>query len=205
MLEKYLSLLLEYNSKMNLTAVREPDEIRVRHFEDSVKLLSCVNFVDKSMLDVGSGAGFPGLPLKIAEPSIKLTLLEATGKKAGFLRKVTNELGLTGTKVINERAEDYARTPARESFDIVTARGVAELSLLAELCLPFVKVGGFFLAMKANDCETANVGALGGEMCPSYHYALSNGLEHCVIVVRKTGETPQAYPRSWGVMKKKPL
>ncbi len=204
MLEKYLELLIEANSRMNLTAIRDPAEIRVRHFEDSIKLLDAADFRDKKLLDIGSGAGLPGLPLKISEPSIDLTLLDSTGKKVDFLRAACDSLGLTDVKTICARAEELAHTDARETFDVVTARGVASFGLLAELALPFVKVGGIFLAMKetAEEAQEKLVTELGGTLLPPYRYTLSDGRTHFVIITKKIKNTPIQLPRSWGKMKK---
>jgi 16S rRNA (guanine527-N7)-methyltransferase len=203
--ELYLRLLLEWNAIMNLTAIRDPEEIRVRLFEDSLKLLDFADFRGKRVLDVGSGAGFPGLALKIAEPSIDLTLLDSTGKKVDFLRRVAGELKLGGVSSVHGRAEEYARTGARESFDLVCARGVAALPALCELCLPFLRVGGTFLAMKGSLSESADVSALGGKRGEARVYTLSDGTVHYLVRVEKTAETNFLYPRPWGAIKKKPL
>ncbi len=201
----YLSLLLEANAVMNLTAIREPEEIRVRHFEDSLKLLGCADFRNRRVLDLGSGAGFPGLPLKIAEPSIALTLLDGTGKKVEFLRRVADALGLRDVACVHGRAEEYAHGPARESFDIVTARGVASLPLLCELALPLLKPGGVLLAMKSTAFESAPYRLLGGERGEDYIYELSDGTLHNVITVLKITFTNKIYPRPWAQIKRKPL
>lgn len=201
----YLDMLLEANAVMNLTAIREPEEIRLRHFEDSLKLLGCADFKNRRVLDLGSGAGFPGLPLKIAEPSIDLTLLDGTGKKVEFLRRVSDALGFRDVNCVHARAEEYARTGARESFDIVTARGVTALPALCELCLPFLRVGGVMLSMKGGAFERAQYDAFGGARMEDYCYELSDGTIHYVIIVKKIAPTNKLYPRLWAQIKRKPL
>ena len=198
----YLDMLLEANSRMNLTAIREPDAIRLRHFEDSLKLLNCADFKDKKVLDLGSGAGFPGLPLKIAEPSIDLTLLDATGKKVDFLRSASAALGFPDVDCVHARAEEYAHTSARGSFDIVAIRGVAALSILCELGMPLLKIGGILLCMKGAASEVARCEAFGGRREEDYSYELSDGIIHIVIIVKKITETAKLYPRSWAQIKR---
>ncbi len=202
-LERYLNLLLEANACFNLTAIREPEEIRVRHFEDSLRLLEAAPFAGKRVLDVGSGAGFPGLVLKIAEPGIILTLLDATGKKVRFLRSVCDDLGLTGVTCVHGRAEELGHDAAyRERYDIVTARGVAALPALCEVCLPFVRLGGAFLAMKETPETFPEAGRFGGTPEDAFTYTLSDGRRHAVCRFRKTAPTPPEYPRAWGKIKR---
>jgi len=211
----YASILLRENAKYNLTAITDPEEIRQKHFADSLALLDdapCTVPPGASLLDVGSGGGFPGVPLKIARPDIKLTLLEATGKKADFLRGLVAELGLEAG-VVHARAEIYARRPGfREQFDVVAARAVAPLPLLCELCLPFVKPGGAFAAYKgpaekAREELEAAAGAikiLGAEVERIHGEATAYG-GRTRIILRKISQTPANYPRNHGVMRKKPL
>lgn len=201
LLEAYLRRLLEVNETMNLTAVRDYDEAWVRHIEDSLALLKAADFRGKSVLDVGSGAGLPGFPLKIAEPSIRLTLLDATGKKVRFLRDTADILGLEQVECVQARAEEYAHTKARECFDIVTARGVAALDALCEICLPFVRVGGVFIAMKSGDGEEAHPERFGGRKREGLWYELPGGLRHYAAVFEKVASTPKEYPRSWKEIK----
>jgi len=219
----YEQILLRENAKYNLTAITDPEEIRQKHFADSLALLDDPSPrqrlhgegalpQDASLLDVGSGGGFPGVPLKIARPDIALTLLEATGKKAAFLRMLVNELSLEAT-VVQGRAEEAAQTQAyREQFDVVTARAVAALPLLCELCLPFVKVGGMFVAYKgpmekARDELAAAANAikiLGAELeCVHGESTVYGGRTR--IILRKISRTPTNYPRNQGAMRKKPL
>lgn len=201
-LDRYLALLLEANSQFNLTAIRDPDEIRVRHFEDSLKLLEAADFNGKCVLDVGSGAGFPGLPLRIAEPSVRLTLLDGTGKKVRFLQSVCDDLRFSDVSCVHGRAEELGHDKEwREQFDIVTARGVTALPALCELCLPFVKAGGVFLAMKEMPESFDGVATFGGAPEAPYVYTLSDGRMHAVVRFRKISSTPAQYPRSWAKIK----
>ncbi|MCL2004274.1 MAG: 16S rRNA (guanine(527)-N(7))-methyltransferase RsmG [Oscillospiraceae bacterium] len=204
-LDRYLALLLETNAHTNLTAVRDPEDVRVRHFEDSLRLLDAAAFSGKRVLDVGSGAGFPGLVLKIAEPSVKLTLLDATGKKVRFLQTVCDNLGLADAVCVHARAEELAHVPAyRGQFDIVTARGVAALPALCEICLPFVKPGGLFLAQKETPERCPGADVFGGEQKDPFLYTLSDGRSHAVCRFAKTAPTPTEYPRAWGKIRSKP-
>ncbi len=203
--EKFLALVLEANQSMNLTAVRDPQQARVRHIDDSLSLLGCADFRGKRVLDVGTGAGYPGMALKIAEPSIDLTLLDATEKKVEFLRGAARELGLSVT-CVHERAELYAHMAgAREQFDIVVARGVAELSVLLEICLPFVRVGGLFLAMKDNTLEAAPATRFGGSAGTPVEVKLSPEIIHYVIPFKKIQICAAQYPRSWAAITKRPF
>ncbi|MCL1952028.1 MAG: 16S rRNA (guanine(527)-N(7))-methyltransferase RsmG [Oscillospiraceae bacterium] len=213
--EAYTAILLRENAKHNLTAITEPEEIRQKHFADSLALLDdepCPLPPDASLLDVGAGAGFPGMPLKIARPDLRLTLLEATGKKAAFLSLLARELGLEA-EVVHGRAETLAHDAAyREQFDAVVARAVAALPTLCELCLPFVKPGGVFAAYKgpedrAREELAAAAGAirlLGGELERVHGEATAYG-GRTRMIVRKIAQTPANYPRNHGVMLKKPL
>ncbi|MDR0294378.1 MAG: 16S rRNA (guanine(527)-N(7))-methyltransferase RsmG [Oscillospiraceae bacterium] len=205
-LERYLQLLLEANARFNLTAVRDPAEIRVRHFEDCLKLLGAADFAGRRVLDAGSGAGFPGLVLRIAEPSVRLTLLDATGKKVRFTQSVCGELGLTDVSCVHGRAEELGHDGTfRESFDVVTARGVAALPALCEICLPFLRTGGVFLAMKETAETYDGAERFGGTREEPYLYTLTDGRSHAVCRFRKTAPTPPQYPRAWGKIKKDSL
>ena len=211
----YAQILLRENQKYNLTAITDPEEIGLKHFADSLALLdgeSCPLPAGASLLDVGAGGGFPGVPLKIARPDVNLSLLEATKKKAEFLRMLVDELGLEAC-IINARAEEAAQAQAyREQFDVVTARAVAALPMLCELCLPFVKVGGVFAAYKgpeekAREELAAAAGAvkiLGAEVeCVHSECTVYGGRTR--IILRKISRTPTNYPRNPGAMRKKPL
>lgn len=208
---RYWELLAEKNKVMNLTAITDPDEAARLHFLDSAALLALADFRGKSVVDVGTGAGFPGLPLKILEPSIRLTLLDAQRKRVDFLREVCGELGLEGVECVHGRAEDFAGE-RREGFDIAVSRAVAALPVLAELCLPLVKPGGTFLAMKSVDSnEELNaagraVRLLGGRLEPPMDYAISGtDIPRRLAIHTKIGETPKKYPRTFAKIKKNPL
>ena len=208
---RYGALLLETNQVMNLTAITDPADVAALHFLDSAALLTLTDFKEKSVADVGTGAGFPGLPLKIAEPSIRLTLLDAQGKRVRFLETVCAELGLADVECVHGRAEGFA-ADRRESFDLVTSRAVAALPVLAELCLPLVKVGGAFLAMKSVDSEAELAEAkraletLGGRVEALRDYGIpGTDVRHRLVIIKKIRKTPEKYPRIFAKIKKNPL
>ena len=209
LLDRYAALLVETNEKINLTAITDPEGIENKHFIDSL-LLASQPEVSGSLVDVGTGAGFPGVVAKIYRPALDLTLLEPTGKRLEFLRMVCAELGLSA-QFVKERAEEAARKEWREAFDIATARAVARLNKLAEYCLPLVKVGGYFLAMKAEsaaeELEEARgaIRRLGGEVVALRRFRLPGGDERGIIVIKKISQTPTAYPRNGGKIAKSPL
>ncbi len=206
--EKYYSLLIEYNSRFNITAITEKNDVIVKHFVDSV--LGCGKVCGQTLMDVGSGGGFPALPIKIMKPDIKLTLVEATGKKCEFLRAVVSELNLKDVNVINGRAEDLAKDKNyRQQYDNVTARAVARLNTLLEYCIPFVKVGGSFIAFKGDAEEEVKESGcackiLGGEIVDNFRYEL-DGAKRALITVKKVKDTPEKYPRGNGKERKNPL
>lgn len=211
--QKYFELLAEWNEKMNLTAITDESGVALKHFADSLSLL---NFVDipqnSSLADVGTGAGFPGVVLKIARPDIKLTLIDSLNKRLVFLGEVCTQLGIEA-ELIHSRAEDGARDEKlRESFDFVASRAVARMNVLSEYCLPYVKVGGAFCAMKGAQAneefkESLNaINTLGGKLENKYFFELpENGGERAIAVVRKVKNTPQKYPRQSGKIKAKAL
>ncbi len=200
--------LLEKNRVMNLTAITEPEAVARLHFLDSLTLLSCAAFSGKTVVDVGCGAGFPGVPLKVAEPSLTLTLLDSLGKRISWLSETLRALGVAA-ECVTARAEEFARE-RREGFDLAVSRAVARLDVLAELCLPLVKPGGFFLAMKGADAEAELAGAsnalavLGGRVAAVREFP-TGGTVHRVIVVEKIAPTPPEYPRRYAKIKKSPL
>ncbi len=206
----YWQLVKKKNEVMNLTAVTDDDEAAKRHFQDSLELLKLADFAGKRVIDVGTGAGFPGVPLKLAQPDIDLCLLDSLGKRVDFLREACTGLGVEG-EFIHARAEEQAMKPDyRDGFDIAVSRAVARLNLLSELCLPYVKEGGVFLAMKAGDSEEeineakTAIRTLGGRIEKVVEYE-QDGVTRCVVVIRKQGATPKGYPRPFAKIKKNPL
>ncbi len=206
----YKDLLLEWNKVMNLTAITDEREIAVKHFIDSLAPLSYIDFKNKSVIDVGTGAGFPGLPLKIAENSIKLTLLDSLSKRIGFLKEVTSALQLEDVNCIHGRAEELGQTDLRETFHISTSRAVASLPVLSEFCLPLVKVGGYFIALKGPDpseeiaLSQNAVSKLGGEI-EDVKTVTTDDYSHTLIFIYKKAPTPSKYPRSFSKIKKSPI
>ena len=209
MFNDYMSLLLEWNEKMNLTSITEPEEIIEKHFYDCL-LPVFSNLIEGKVIDVGSGAGFPGLVFAIAKPEAHITLLEPRNKRCTFLNEVIQKLGLTNVEVINERAEDYGKIH-REIFDVATARAVAPLNILAELCIPFVKQGGNFIAMKGTQWKEEYEEAkkafkeLGCGEGNIIEEVLPSGATRCLLSFSKVRSTPNKYPRAYGQIKKKPL
>ena len=208
---RYADLLVEKNKVMNLTAITEPADIAALHFLDSAALLTLADWKGKTVADIGTGAGFPGLPLRIVDPSIRLTLLDAQNKRVEFLKEVCGELGLADVECVHARAEEFA-ADHREGFDLVTSRAVAALPLLCELCLPLVKVGGYFAAMKSVDADAELASAahaievLGGAVDHVTDYAIpGTEVHHRVIFSKKCRETGKKYPRAFAKIKKNPL
>lgn len=206
-LSKYQEMLIETNKKFNLTSIDDPDQIKIKHFEDS---LTIKNYINKGMkvLDIGSGAGFPGIPLRI-EKDFDLTLIDSVNKKVKFMNEVIEELGLENTRAIHIRAEDFAKDN-REKFDLVISRAVANLSTLSEYALPFLKVGGIFIAMKGPKAEEEYEDAqnalkiLGGELINIDTIDL-HGNTRKNILIKKVRSTKKKYPRGKNQAKKNPL
>ena len=210
----YSALLREWNEKFNLTAITEPEAVEIRHFADS---LSCLKVIKPrqglKLIDVGTGAGFPGLPIKIACPEVEVTLLEATGKKVAFLDQVISELGLDGLRTVNARAEEAGQmADHREQYDWAVARAVAGMPVLAEYLLPFVKVSGRCLAQKGDSAENEAreashaIRVLGGRLADITYIELPSVYEpHFLVEIEKIAPTPAQYPRRPGVPNKKPL
>lgn len=209
-LDRYAETLVEWNKKMNLTGITDPEGVAVKHFLDSILPLKFLEIPQGArVIDVGTGAGFPGLPMKIYRPDIKLTLLDSLNKRVNFLSAAC-EAAEAEAKRVHGRAEEAGRNPLyRERFDIAVARAVAAMPVLVEYCLPFVKVGGLFAAMKGpnenfKDGEKA-VKALGGDAAEVKEYELPNGDKRTLIIVRKISPTAEKYPRGGGQIAKKPI
>jgi 16S rRNA (guanine527-N7)-methyltransferase len=212
--EMYFETLVEWNEKMNLTAITDKAEVYLKHFYDSITASFYFDFTKPFHLcDVGAGAGFPSIPLKIVFPHIEVTIVDSLNKRISFLNHLANELKLENVHFIHDRAETFGVNPAfRESFDVVTARAVARMSVLSELCLPLVKVGGHFIAMKAahaND-ELANgkkaITTLGGRLEEMFTFTLPmEESERNILIIKKAKQTPKKYPRKPGTPGKTPI
>ena len=208
----YADMLEERNHVMNLTAVTGA-AIAARHFADSLKVLTVLDFGGKSVIDVGSGAGFPGLPIRIACPSVRLRLLDSTGKRVAFTREAADRLGLSDVDCVTARAEEYVKNPGqRESYDAAVSRAVADLPMLCELCLPYVRIGGYFAAFKGSRAKeelarsSGAIRELGGELAQVLAYRLPGsdaGMN--LVLIRKIGPTPPAYPRRFAKIQAEPL
>ena len=203
--------LLETNKVMNLTAITEPEDVARLHLLDCAALLNITDFRGKRVVDVGTGAGFPGMPLRILEPDFDLTLLDSLGKRIAFLQRVCDEMGLQRVTCVHARAEEFA-AKHREQYDIATSRAVAALPVLCELTLPLVKVGGRFLAMTAVDSDEeilaakSAVAQLGGKVEDIRDYTIpGTDITHRVVVIGKVKPTPDAFPRAFAKIKKAPL
>ena len=210
--DTYATLLVEWNQKINLTSIVDPAEIVTKHFEDCLSFLNFV-FISQgaTVIDVGTGGGFPGMVLKIARPDIQLTLLDSLNKRINFLNLVSHDLDLE-VNAVHFRAEEAAiNRQFREQFDIACARAVSNLRSLAEYCIPFVKVGGQFVSMKGpaitEELTSARpgIGTLGGKVASVYEYVLSDGSGRSLVCIDKIRETPPQFPRSSAKIQKKPL
>lgn len=205
----YADFLVEYNRNVNLTAITEPQEILVKHFIDSVLLLKYANIPENSsLIDVGTGAGFPSIPIKIMRGDIKVTLLDSLAKRITFLEKLCDRLEISA-EFIHGRAEDVAHLPEyRENFDFSCARAVANLAVLSEYCIPFVKTGGYFLSMKGRGEDVVSsenaVKVLGGEIIDITEYTIESDIRK-IISIKKISQISTKYPRKSGQIKKKPL
>lgn len=211
LLEAYQNILLEKSAEMNLTAIKDPQESALKNITDSA--LAAGYLKGKTLLDVGSGAGLPAFPIAILRPDISVTALDATGKKVAFINETAQKLGLSNLKAVCARAEDFAKGENREAFDLVTARAVANMTVLCEICLPFVKIGGRFVALKGplgedelNEAKSC-ISQLGGLPVSSDSVPLLGGEEQTrtIIVVKKVKPTPEAFPRSWAKITKHPM
>lgn len=210
--DKYAEMLVAYNEKVNLTAITAPDDIVIKHFADSLCLMKYVELSpDKKIIDVGTGAGFPGAALLCYDPSLDITMIDSVNKKLDFIRFMTNELGLKGN-IITIRAEDAAKKAEfREKFDVVTSRAVASLNVLSEYSIPLVKVGGVFSPLKAvlsPEEAQRGLGAianLGAKLESRNKYTIPDGSEREIIIAKKISQTPTKYPRAFAQISKKPL
>ena len=210
--KKYFELVVEWNQKINLTAITEEEEFYAKHFYDSISLSFYRDYSKVSNIcDVGSGAGFPSIPLKILYPHLEVTIVDSLNKRIKFLNLLQEELGLTSCNFIHARAEEVGQDKNfRESFEIVTARAVARLNVLVELCLPLVKKGGYFLSLKAQKAEEETdeaitaIKLLGGKLEQDIEFDVE-GEERHILEIRKAKETPNKYPRKAGIPNKKPL
>lgn len=210
----YYNALIAWNQKMNLTAIEEPVEVAYKHFVDSVCLLRVVaDLKQKSMIDIGTGAGFPGVPLKIMEPALDLTLFDSLNKRIIFLQELCRTLQLKNIKAVHGRAEEFGIKPEyRQQYDMATARAVARMPVLLEICLPFVKKGGIFIALKGPELEneikeSSNaLKELGGNLIDVQKFTLADGAyTRNLAVIEKIKDTPKKYPRKAGTPQKKPL
>ncbi len=207
----YYQNLIKVNSYMNLTTITEKEEVYAKHFLDSLSIYPLLPCSQIKLCDVGSGAGFPSVPLAIIKDNLEVTIIDALNKRIRFLNDLIQTLDLKNVIAFHQRAEDYAKEK-REYFDVVTARAVAKLNILSELCLPLVKVGGYFIAMKGPDgveelqeSEKA-IGKLGGKLDKIVDFELPEGLgKRKIIIIRKIGKSPESYPRLFSKIKEKPL
>lgn len=212
--ETYYQLLIEWNEKMNLTAITEKPDVYLKHFYDSVSAAFYFDFMKEiNVCDVGAGAGFPSIPLKIAFPQIKVTIVDSLNKRITFLEQLAQKLGLDHTTFIHDRAETFGQNPAhREKYEVVMARAVARMSVLSELCLPLVKLGGTFIAMKGNQAgEELQIGekainTLGGKLESVHSFTLPvEESERNILIIKKQKQTPKQYPRKPGTPNKTPI
>lgn len=211
---KYYELLVEWNGFMNLTAITDYDEVMKKHFVDSLSLIKTFDVTKKvKVIDVGTGAGFPGLALKIAYPSLQVTLLDSLNKRINFLNEVIAQLGLTDVETVHGRAEDFAKPDKlRGKFDLCVSRAVANMSTLSEYCLPFVKIGGEFISYKSEkinkelDAAKNAINILGGKFDRCTEFTLPDSdIYRNLVVIKKVKETPKKYPRKAGLPSKEPL
>jgi 16S rRNA (guanine527-N7)-methyltransferase len=212
-LSTYAKLLVEWNEKINLTAITDEEGIAIKHFLDSFSLYPLIPKNVISVIDVGTGAGFPGIPLKIAGEKLKVTLLDSLEKRVKFLNEVCTQLGLKDIHPVHGRAEDFGVDKKhREQYDLAVARAVASLPVLLEYCLPFVKVGGYFMAMKGPDAKEELIQSgkaldvLGGELVEAKTFSLPHtDYERCIVIIKKCRHTPANYPRKSGKPSKQPI
>lgn len=211
--QTYYQMLVEWNEKMNLTSITEEHEVYLKHFYDSIATSFYTNLTKElTICDVGAGAGFPSIPLKIIFPNLKVTIVDSLNKRIHFLNQLAEALELDNVSFVHDRAETYGKGDYRASYDIVTARAVARLSVLSELCLPLVKKGGHFIALKSSKGEEEleearfGIGVLGGKVLDTISYELPEDAgERQMIIIDKRSQTPKKYPRKPGTPNKSPL
>ncbi|MBQ2651104.1 MAG: 16S rRNA (guanine(527)-N(7))-methyltransferase RsmG [Clostridia bacterium] len=210
-IERFADILLEKNKVMNLTAVREKNEVARRHMADSLFLLKCADLKGRKILDIGTGPGFPGMPLKLYDPELDITMLDSTSKRIAFINEAAGQLGVE-VKTMAARAEEVA-PQMKGKFDIVTSRAVAALDVLTELSMAFVKVGGYFMPMKS--CNEASqeelekamhaIEFMGGKLVGTKEYSVEEGVMRQVLIIEKVKHSPKGYPRKYAAISKKPL
>ena len=209
-LDKYYNMLVEYNKNVNLTAITEYDQVLLKHFYDSLTITKAIELTNQKVCDIGTGAGFPGIVIKIAYPNLEITLVESLTKRCVFLNEVIKELDLKNIKVVNQRAEEFSQNNI-EYFDIITSRAVAKLNILLELSIKSLKIGGYYVALKANvdeeiksisTCLTKLNASL--ESITTFNLPIDNSLRN-IIKIKKDGPTPPSYPRRYNEIKKRPL
>jgi 16S rRNA (guanine527-N7)-methyltransferase len=211
--DEYARLLIEKNSKINLIGNSDLEEVAVRHFVDSLSLVKMGIDMNSTAIDIGTGAGFPGIPIKILRPDVKLTLLDSLGKRLDFLKEVVDVLGLEDIMIVNARAEEAALLDSyREQYDYAFSRAVARMNMLSEICLPFVKCGGLLCAMKSLNIDEEIQGAqravkiMGGKIIDPYKYTLPlRDVQLQIVRIKKVAPTPTGYPRRFAKIKLKPL
>lgn len=211
-LDKYAEMLIETNKSFNLTAIKEPDDVTVKHFADCLAIFKYVDIPENAkIIDVGTGAGFPGLVMKLFRPDIQMTFLDSTKKKLGFIENVLNECGVSG-EILHMRAEEAAQlSKYRENFDFATARAVAALPVLSEYCLPFVKISGTFISMKSAESNEEisegkkAISILGGNIQENIVFDLVENMPRRIIKIKKNSQTPTKYPRPSAQISKKPI
>ena len=212
-LDKFYKLLVEKNKVMNLTAITEFDEVIVKHFADSLSICTVLPDSVKTVCDLGTGAGFPGIPMAIAYPDLQFTLIDSLNKRIKFLQEVVDALGLTNVTLVHARAEEAGRNKIyRENFDLVVSRAVANIATLSEYCLPLVRVGGYFISFKSGDVDAeidssgSAIKKLGGKLEKPVYFSLPDtDISRSFLIIDKEKNTPKAYPRKAGTPSKEPL